>query len=782
METLNDALRWYLVLIAVSWAIGPLVGLLCRGLPDRGAGIARPIGLLTLILPTWWLSSLGLIPFTTTGLWVSLGAIAVVSWSVGWRAGMIDRRWLAAMVVAELVAVAAFALYIWFRGHQPAIIETEKPMDSLFLASSIRTETMPPPDPWFAGEPINYYYLGYLLNGAVARMADVSVGIAFNLALAGTFAASVAAASSVAFNIVRRVASGGRAVAAGALGVTLVVWAGNFASFRMFVEDPAGQRELRWWDGLGWDSSRVIVDANDGLDPINEFPAFSFVLGDLHPHLMAIPFVLMALGLSVGLLFGLVPIVRTRRRTMSEGRDTQVGRATTPAILGRVAASGALIGSLYALNSWDLPTYGLLTAIAVLVAVRSSPIRDRLIAVGVFAGAAIVAWLPFLVTFSPPVATGADELPAGVRDIPVLSTFLALVAPVMDYRTDMGEFFSVFGVPTVITVIFLGWSLVRPGGTRPGGLRPQELLGVVGVLVILALVAQTPVLLVAGLLVIAALEVARREGGPTPRAIAAALMSVAYVLIVTVEVFYLRDVFGSRMNTVFKIHYQAWILLGIACAIAAVVLWSDARRLAPSFRRTSRIAVAAGAVVVVGIVSVYPVVAGQRYSVVYEDVGWHTLDGQAIYSDRLPDEMVAIDWLSANAGPGDRVLEAAGCAYGIEDQVPANVVSVSTGLPTLIGWTGHESQWRNGVDPQFGEIIPRATDVAALYADPVAIMESIVSFDYVFVGVGERDGFLDRGDCDFTGPYQIAGAEFVAAGWMVAFQQGDVIVYSRSGE
>ena len=73
METLNDAFRWYVVLLAVSWAIGPMVALLCCRLADRGAGMARPIGLLVLVLPTWWLASLGLIPFTTTGLWVTLG-------------------------------------------------------------------------------------------------------------------------------------------------------------------------------------------------------------------------------------------------------------------------------------------------------------------------------------------------------------------------------------------------------------------------------------------------------------------------------------------------------------------------------------------------------------------------------------------------------------------------------------------------------------------------------------------------------------------------------------
>ena len=76
-------------------------------------------------------------------------------------------------------------------------------MDSAFLASSARTEAIPPPDPWFAGEPINYYYLGYLIYGSLTRLAGVPATTGFNLALATTFSLVVTAAVGLGYDAAR---------------------------------------------------------------------------------------------------------------------------------------------------------------------------------------------------------------------------------------------------------------------------------------------------------------------------------------------------------------------------------------------------------------------------------------------------------------------------------------------------------------------------------------------------------------------------------------------------
>ena len=781
MHSLTDAAIWYLVLIAASWAVAPWVALLCPLLGDRGAGITRPVGLLVAIFPTWWLSSVHAIPYTTVGLWVTVAVIAVAGYGLAISRRLLDRRWLAAMLAAEVIALVAFGLYIWFRGHQPLIGLTEKPMDSAFLSSSMRTDQMPPPDPWFAGQPINYYYLGYLINGALARMAEVREGVAFNLALASTFSMTVVAASSVAFNVARRFASPGRAVAAGCLGAFFVAWAGNTDSFLRFFRNVHAERTDFWWAGLGWKSSRVIID-NKGEPPISEFPAFSFVLGDLHPHVMALPFVLTALLLAFNLLALAPPTV------WRLARGTVTGAAPPAVVPSRrwwstVAVSGALIGSLYALNSWDLPTYLLIAAVAVWIAAPHRRVTERAGAVVVLVAAAVVAWLPFYVVFSPPLGAGAENLPGWVQNTPILSTIFRLIAPVQVQRTSLSEFLRVFGIPTVIVIIFLAVSLSLPRRRRGAGLRPAELLIIVVALLILTFAGGTPVFLLAGLIITGAVEVVRREAAVTPRSIAAALFVLGYILSVVIELFYLRDVFGSRMNTIFKVQYQIWVLFGIASALAIVVLWADARRFVPSLRPMLRPAIAVAVAVAVLLGSVYPIVSGQRFSVVYQDDGWTTLDGTAWMRGQRPDDMAGIDWLNAHANRDDRVLEATTCDYSTADRTPGNPVSSFTGLPTWTGWPGHEDQWRHGIAPWDGEIGPRADEVAALYANPAQAMAAPYSFDYIFVGTIEQQGLDDAAGkpCPMAGPYDVDPAKFAAAGWQVVFQQGDVTIYGRPG-
>jgi uncharacterized membrane protein len=56
-----------------------------------------------------------------------------------------------------------------------------------------------------------------------------------------------------------------------------------------------------WW----WWRSRGVINeytsgggAIEGLEPIAEFPGFSFVLGDMHPHVLALPFAFLSLAVA----------------------------------------------------------------------------------------------------------------------------------------------------------------------------------------------------------------------------------------------------------------------------------------------------------------------------------------------------------------------------------------------------------------------------------------------------------------------------------------------------
>ena len=58
-----------------------------------------------------------------------------------------------------------------------------------------------------------------------------------------------------------------------------------------------------WW----WHASRVIHDKDllgNSIEVIDEFPFFSFLLGDMHPHVLALPFAILAVALALNLLLG----------------------------------------------------------------------------------------------------------------------------------------------------------------------------------------------------------------------------------------------------------------------------------------------------------------------------------------------------------------------------------------------------------------------------------------------------------------------------------------------
>lgn len=754
MTWLEQATRWYGVLLALTVGWAPLVQLLCDGLPDRGASVVRPLALLGVVYPLWLLSSLDLLPYSSAGLWITLVVGAIVGWTWAIRDRRLSRSWLTSMLVAEIIAAASFAAYVWLRGYTPEILNTEKPMDSAFLAASTRADAMPPEDPWFAGEPINYYYLGYVLHGAVTRLAGVPSSVGFNLALATTFSMTVTAAAGLGFNAVRPWFSRRRAVVAGTLAAVLLALVGNLYAAKRFVEDPATTYETSWWQGIGWNASRVVYDRLSADQPreetINEFPYFSFLLGDLHPHLIALPYTQVALMLALNLL------LQPARATTAPHR-----RWTT------VAVTGAVVGSLYAINSWDYPTYLAVAIAALWVARRGAARRAWWIDLAVLTGASIVAWLPFFVTFAPLTGGRAAGLAADLDDLPIVGRLLALVGTVTWDHTSVGEFLTVFGVPYAIGLLFLGSRLLHP---RVWNTLPRPSAAVAGALVVgcaVAILLPAPLLVVCGLPLLAAVILVARDPMPNPRTLATALIAAGLALVLLTEFFYVRDVFNSRFNTLFKVYYQAWTLFALATALACVALWREAwpRRIArPALWIVVGVALLAGAV--------YPAVATYRWTAEFGD--WKGLDGAAYLGELDRGELEAIRWLRANATSDDVILEAASarCAY-----TGLSRVSSLTGVPTIIGWDNHERQWRSGQPDLLAEIAPRLEAVRTGYEEPSSEVLERYGVTLIIVGRLERER---TGACSFHDPYPSTNnPSFPGDGWELAFASGDVNIFRR---
>jgi uncharacterized membrane protein len=139
---------------------------------------------------------------------------------------------------------------------------------------------------------------------------------------------------------------------------------------------------------------------------------------------------------------------------------------------------------------------------------------------------------------------------------------------------------------------------------------------------------------------------------------------------------------------------------------------------------------------VVGLGLVYPLAATWSKSNGF--VAAPTLDGAAFLERSKPADAAAIKWLAAQPGR-PVVVEAVGGDY----QEYARV-STFSGLPTIIGWIGHQLQWRSQLD----EYDRRQEDVDSLYsrADREEVLRMLRRYraGFVFVGSLERERYGDQ--------------------------------------
>jgi len=210
------------------------------------------------------------------------------------------------------------------------------------------------------------------------------------------------------------------------------------------------------------------------------------------------------------------------------------------------------------------------------------------------------------------------------------------------------------------------------------------------------------------------------------------LIATALALALSVEFVYLRDLFGTRMNTVFKFYYQAWILLGLASAYGLSRL---AARSSPAILRWPALAVTA-----------LLVAGGLFYTVTAipskaDDFrGQPTLDGLAYLSRYNPGDAAAVEWLRAQVPPSATILEATGGSYSPEG---AGRVSMATGNPTLLGWDFHEMQWRGKAYEKLAAGRPDAITQVYRTANPEDLPGLLDRWgiDYVYLGALERDKY-----------------------------------------
>jgi YYY domain-containing protein len=784
---------WYFTVQLVALASLPLtLGWLDR-LPDRGYSLSKIAGIVLVGVLFWLGYAYGLLRNERGGAWIALMVVAGVAWGTRrqavrawWRDLRTQGNWRGPMVT-ELLFVAAFVVWAVVRAYDPAADHTEQPMDLMFMNSLWASVTFPPQDAWLAGYSISYYYLGYWLMTTIGRLANLPPNLAYNLAQATWYGLLWIGCFGVVMNLLawrfdRRELPDlateqttfrlhGWSLGGGLLAGVMVALAGNLWAVVewLYAQGVNVTGLARWVDVDGfpenaaqtglwfighdwwwWRTSRVIEDLNlqgGHLEVIAEFPMFSYLLGDNHPHVVAMPVVLLVIAAAFNLLLHFV----AQREQAPEARSGVTWRS-----LGRNAwLYGLVVGSLLFLNTWDFPPYWvLMSGVAVFgLAHRHAGGRwSGAVAGGLLLGA-VLLYLPYFLT----AQSQAGGVMVNLYNPTRLPQFLVMFGAFVPAVIGLLALGRQVTKPTVVTVLWVAGAifgsallilgatsaLVDTGFGQRAAMQMDLPDGVTSyAAMVLARWGRDPwTLLVtgAGLVVgVASLVTLLRRpalrGPETADLLFALLLVVGGLALVYVpEFLFLRDFFGTRMNTVFKFYYQAWLLFGLASAYFVVVALRGWRTSAGRW-----IPLAALTLVLTSVALIFPV-AG-----IYSKTGGFradvpTLDATAYLARSAPEIGEAVAWVAANTTADARVLEGAGASYWASH----NRVSAMTGRPTLLGWVGHERQWRGQA---YGEMAAgREAAIELIYRtgrpDEIAQALAAWEIEYVFVGPTEIEQY-----------------------------------------
>ncbi len=811
--------RWWLVLMGIGIVATPLCWRVFDRLPSRGYPYAKMLGLLLVSYLFWLLGSFGFVGNTTGGIVVAAGLVAGLS---VWSVTQLERPWrdillkqLPTIIITELIFLAIFLLWAWARAQNPSITATEKPMEFAFLNSAVRSDAFPPLDPWLSGFSISYYYFGYVMTSVLVRLAAVPTAIGFNLGIAWLAAGAGIGAFGLVHDLIALMGDRSRkfALGLGLIAAFAVPLAGNLTHLvemayssgigsdqfwsDLDVKDlntppdpeatPRYKTSQWWW----WRSSRVIHEYHfdgtaSGLTPIAEFPGFSFVLGDMHPHVLALPFAF--LSMAVALTWYL--------QTAGEERQRWYGSRE------KLLLTAVVVGGLSFLNTWDVIIYLFLIVGAFALAqwrdnegwALSIVPRALMLAVLLAVGAYLL-YLPFYLGFNNqagapyilPMMMRPTRLPHLMIIFGLPLTVLTVLAATLVIQQKGARWKS--GVLTITAVLggltlmmlLMGWII---GAAPTGSGQVLEIARQLGVdvgapgesgrigwalsaiakltLPILRVRLAVPfaTLLLATLIGSCVMITSHLFGGAQNEREQTSHVPFLLLLVLTAalltigpEFLYLKDNFGQRLNTVFKFYYQAWAMFGVAAPVAVYVLLRRAR-VVGLVTAVFYVCVFAGTML-------FPYYAVQSRAMEFRGSDFSrppTLDGLAYVN---ADERDAQNWLAANADNDDVVVEAVGGAYSGYARVAAN-----TGVQTLLGWANHERQWRGDTFTQAG----RDNDVKTIYTDSSWLNAPFVldrfSVDYVYVGDLERQ------------TYGESNMEDLANNMQIAYQNNSVTIYS----
>lgn len=381
-------LQWWSVLFLVGAAAFPITKRLFSTWYDRGYLLSKAVGCAVISYFVYVLGTLHIAPFTQTTVFIVMGTVFIIGVIINYQLKIKNltkklNKQIELIVIEELLFFLLLLLWSWVKAHEPSIRGLEKFMDYGFMQSILNARYFPASDMWWAGGFINYYYFGHLVTAVLTKVSGLSLANTFNLMLATLFALTATMSFSIGYQLTQK-----KGIFAGVITSFLVTLAGNMQTVYAFTKGYTGEDVKPFWELL-WPISEFFSRVGEGMQTywyanatrfipftIHEFPSYSFVVSDVHGHVLSLPFVLLAIALLIEMFKNYQLIINNYRFIFYS----------------------FLLGILLMTNALDGPIYGLLFAVFIVVTVKSW--KKIFPIIGIVAILTGITSLPFLIHFN----------------------------------------------------------------------------------------------------------------------------------------------------------------------------------------------------------------------------------------------------------------------------------------------------------------------------------------------------------------------------------------------
>ncbi len=837
-------IAWYISVSLLGLLVYPLLRVTLPGLPDRGYPLIRTAGMLILAYLTWLAGSVN-IPVNRLTITIVILLISMLGTFLAYRQrDELREEWHSKrgyFLIIEGLVLAFFLIFLFIRLGNPDLWHPwkggEKPMDFSYFNAILKSTTFPPYDPWYAGGYMNYYYWGYVFVGVLVKWLGIVPSFAYNLIIPTLFCMVTMGAFSIGYNLSHSRRKEGESPGpdideqahpkpkwqpyliglAAAFGMSIL---GNLGTLRMIVKGwqqigvPGGLTEstgfltrlmgvslglfqtviqgVKMPYGLGdwyWLPSRAIPAPGD-VEPITEFPLFTFLYGDLHAHMIALAIAMLALTWVVAVLMG-------------KARWQNIGTGAMGILLG-----GLAIGALYPTNLSDIYTYlpiGMVVFGYAIFRYADVGIFSRLPQIHLNLKRLILAGMGMLILAV--VAYGL-YLPYRLWYAQGYSSII----PWFGTHTPLWAYLTHWGLFLFVIVSWMVWETRQWMAYTPlSSLRKLEKYSglIILLLVILFLVCLLLSIRIPGiesLSLLSKLPFGRgatlawvilplatwagvlliRPGMPDTKRLVLFWVGTGLLITLMVEVVVVRGDIG-RMNTVFKFYLHAWVLFALSAAAALGWLLEPVRHWLTGWRVAWRVAFVF-LVISTALFTLYGSMAKIKDRWVPNAP--HTLDGLAYMpftsyyenypkvSETIPLEEAgitmdlsqdyrAIRWMQENIQGSPVIVEAnSRNLYRWYSRF-----TINTGLPGVVGWEWHQQQQRASNPPEW--VTKRVMDIDQFYntvdTDTTRQFLNLYGVKYIVVGQLEQ--------VTYPGPGLEKFPAFNGILWNEVYRDANTVIY-----